>query len=114
MSGTSKPAPAMVWPLADYLAEEMDERGWTCVDVARRMPGEYSSNIGVINVVLACCQKEFIVSKDLAKRIATAFDVSPQYILKLHQVWTENPAARQPFECPNHLLDGLEFPEPAA
>ena len=109
--------PAMVWPLADCLAEEMEERGWTCVDLAMRMPGDYASNIGVINVILAISSTggpdTFTLGDDVAEGLALAFGVSPQLINGLHKSWVDNPQARQPFNCPEHLFAGIEFPESA-
>lgn len=102
--------PAMVWPLASFLAEEMDARGWTCVDVAERMPGEYAINIGIINLMLAVQDDRLLLTEGCAEALATAFGSSADYFIKLDRSWRENPAVRQPFECPEHLLDGLVFP----
>ena len=35
--------PVEVFPLAEYLVDEMRERGWRTSDVALRMPGEYGA-----------------------------------------------------------------------
>lgn len=111
MVAPSNIGPVEVWPLASHLADEMDARGWTCVDVARRMPGDYRRNIAFINLVMAVQDPKILLPKDQAADIAAAFNVSPQYISRLHDAWLRWPNARQSFECPEHLLDGLLFPD---
>lgn len=100
-----------VWPLASYLAEEMQARDWTCVDVAQRMGGDYRMDIGVINFFLVVPPEKLVVDLKLIAALAQAFGMSPGYLHNLHQFWIDNPLGRQPFECPEELLDGLIFPE---
>lgn len=99
-----------VWPLAAFLAEEMQTRKWTCVDVAQRMGGQYDLDVGVINFVLAIEPEKMKVDFDLIRRLALAFDVTPSFLHGLHQQWVDNPDGREPFECPDELFDGLVFP----
>jgi len=101
--------PAEVFPLAQFMAEEMDERGWTAVDVAKRMGGDYGKNIGIVNLVL-CVHRDSMRLDDCIDDLALAFDVSAEMFRKLHQTWLDNPSARLPFECPEHLLGGFIFP----
>lgn len=101
--------PLEVYPLAQLIAEEMQERDWTAVDVAKRMVGDYGMNIGIVNLVL-CVHRDDMRLDDCIDNLALAFDVSAEMFRSLHQKWLDNPNARQPFECPEHLLDGLVFP----
>lgn len=111
MVSPSSIGPASVWPLASYLAEIMQARSWTCVDVAHRMPGDYRRNIVFINLVMAVQNPQILLTAKHAAVIASAFGVSPQYISRLHDEWLRWPNARQSFECPDHLLDGILIPD---
>lgn len=110
MSTIEKLGPAEVFSLAEMLADEMEARGWTCVDVARRMPGDYAINVLIINFTLAITDEKLLLSDDTAEAFATAFGVSAEYIKNIHQMWGRWPDRRSPFECPEHLLDGMIFP----
>jgi hypothetical protein len=103
-------SPLMVWPLASYLAEEMEERGWRATHVAARMNGQYSKNIIVVNLLLAVQRDDMIIDNETIQNIAHAFGVSAQMLSQLHEEWLRWPAARQEFECPEHILDGVIFP----
>lgn len=106
-----KIGPVAVWPLASYLAEEMVARQWKATDVATRMHGDYGRNIIVLNLVLAVQDDKMILDRDLLQNIARAFDVSPEFFSNLHETWLRWPSARQPFECPESILDGLLIPD---
>jgi len=104
-------SPASVWPLASHLIDEMDHRGWTAVDVAARMPGEYTRNVALVNVLLAVQTDKMIIDRSVTEPIAVAFDVSWQFFQNLHDAWKNHPEAREPFQCPEHVLTGMLFPE---
>ena len=98
-------------PLASFLAEEMEVRGWTAVDVAIRMPGDYGINVGMVNLLLAVQDEKMIVSEAFAGSLAAAFGVDANLFLNLHRQWLcAPPEAREGFECPEHLLDGILIP----
>jgi plasmid maintenance system antidote protein VapI len=99
-----------VWPLATYLAEEMQARGWTDKDVAKRIPGDYTHNLLFVGLTLTIQDEKMILTDQSAKVLADAFGTSPEYIKNLHKSWLENPAGRQPFECPEELLTEWVFP----
>lgn len=99
----------MVFCLAEIIAGEMQARGFTAVDVAARMPGKYATNVGVVNLILAV-QSESMLLGDVCERLAVAFGVSSEFFKSIHKTWMDNPGARQAFECPENLFDGLVFP----
>jgi hypothetical protein len=101
--------PAEVFPLAEYLADEMQARGWTAVDVARRMPGDYAINIGVVNLTLAIQDDGLLFDGVSLQGLAAAFDVDPAFFANLHAVWLRYPNARAEFKCPEELLTGMIF-----
>lgn len=110
MSEVEQPGPVQVFSLAEHLADEMQARGWTCVDVARRMPGDYAVNVGIINFTLAITEEKITLCDETAEALAAAFDVSAESLKTIHQMWDQWPDRRSPFECPEHLLDGFTFP----
>ena len=102
--------PAEVFCLGEFLADEMQARGWTSYDVAKRMPGDYRKNLLIVAFTLSLQDENLLLSKDVAALLAGAFEVSPDYIENLHRAWLENPEGRQPFECPENLLPEIVMP----
>lgn len=102
--------PVSVWPLASYLADEMESRGWTCVDVALRMPGGYAENVCMINLLMAVQDSRMIMHEEIFDGLSEAFGISAIYFQKLHSQWLRWPDAREPFKCPEHLLEGILIP----
>lgn len=111
MMATVDHVSAEVFPLAEYLADEMQARGWTAVDVAHRMPGDYAINIGVVNLTLAVQDDKLLLSEETARDLAAAFDVDPTFFANLHAAWLRYPNARTEFKCPEELLTGMIFSE---
>ena len=99
-----------VHSLASFVADEMVARSWTCVDVARKMPGEYGQNVAEINFFLAIDPSEILVDDHLINSLSAAFGLSTTFFRNLHQKWVDHPDVREPFDCPEELLDGLTFP----
>jgi hypothetical protein len=114
MMETNDHVPAEVFSLAEYLANEMQVRGWTAIDVARRMPGDYAMNICVVNLTLAVQDDSLLLDDVSLHGLATAFNVDPTFFANLHATWLNNPNARAEFKCPEELLTGMIFPEPSS
>jgi hypothetical protein len=102
-------APAEVWPMASFIADEMRHRMWTAVDLAKRMPGDYEKNIVLVNLVLAVQSDGMIIDRAVTEPISKAFGVSPEFFESLHETWLRWPDRRNDWSCPEHLLDGLLF-----
>jgi hypothetical protein len=101
--------PAQVFPLAQYLAEEMDERGWTAGDVGIRMGGktleEHGKNILVVDLLLAVTNDDrLVISPELYRELEAAFGVSEGFFERLDEGWRKYPERRVTFETPEHLF----------
>lgn len=103
--------PASVWPLASYLADEMEARQWTAVDVASRMAGDYPRNIILVNLILSIQHDNMIIEDEVFDNLGSAFGLTATMLKNLHRYWIDCPKSREPFKCPEHLLDGLVFPD---
>lgn len=90
-------------PLAYFLAEEMDARGWTSVDVALRMAGDYSVNIFAFELGMSV-HEDGLLWGDLLDQVAAAFDLSSEMLTVLDKQWRNNPKGRVAFLCPERLL----------
>lgn len=101
-------APAEVFCLAEYLAEEMLERGWTAADVAARMgTGEsVAHDTLVVDLLLAVQRDGLLIGEDTFSGLARAFGVSEQLFRNIDAVWRKWPDRRSPFKCPEELLSG--------
>lgn len=70
------------FPPSEYLIETLDERGWTGTDLAERA----HLHIRVIEEVL---YRGRPITQDLADRLATALDTSPELWLNLQHAYDE-------------------------
>lgn len=102
----SERIPAEVFSLAEFLADEMLERGWTTLDVAVRMGGtvdEMARNQLVVGLILSVQDDKLLLSDENFNDLARAFDVSADYFRNLDAGWRKHPDRRVPFE-PSHRL----------
>lgn len=106
---------AEAWPLAFYLAEEMDARGWTTLDVATRMGGkDIGRDVLIVGLLLAVHRDGLLFGDDVFAGLARAFDLSEEFLRNLDAAWRKAPPeTRQKFEAPDHLFEGIEFPSPS-
>lgn len=104
--------PAEVFPLAEYLVEEMQERGWKTGDVALRMPGEYGLNLFSLEMMIAVNDDDMLVIDDRTfAGLAAALDVSEAMLRNLHATWKQWPDRRSKFEAPEDVFtDGTVPP----
>ena len=107
--------PVEVWPLAYFLAEEMDARGWTAVDVAARMGGtseqEVFRNAVIVDLILAVQKDGCLIGDKTFNQLSRAFGVSAQYFRNLDVMWRKWPDRRVQFTVPEHLLAAGTFYE---
>lgn len=106
---SDEPEPVEVFCLGSYLAEEMEERGWTSTDVGMRMGGgtadEHSINILTVDLILCCSIKEnMVTAPDTYRALERAFGVSDGFFERLDSGWHKYPDRRAPFEVPDFLL----------
>ena len=79
--------PAEAFPLSDFLQEEMDERGWTLEDVVIRMGGNYEKDFLTLLLVMNIHEKNVFLGETSAKSLGKAFDMDPEYFLKIDETW---------------------------
>lgn len=102
--------PVEVFCLASYLAEEMEARGWTSVDVGLRMGADDSSaddlgkNILVVDLLLAVQDDKLVIKPDLYRQLERAFGVSEGFFERLDAPWHKYPDRRAPFAAPDYLF----------
>lgn len=103
-------APAEVFPLAEYLVDEMQERGWKTGDVAIRMPGDYGTNLFCLELMLAVDDDALVINDEIFAGLADVFDVSETMLRNLHQTWRQWPDRRSKFEAPESIYTGGTTP----
>lgn len=106
--------PAEVFPLAQFIGDEMEARGWDASDVAFRMgwrdADEYGRFILYVELVLAIHDGPLLIDDDLFSRLAKAFGVSESFFRNLHETWTKYPDRRVAYEAPDVLFVPETFP----
>jgi hypothetical protein len=101
--------PVEVYCLASFLAEEMEARGWTSVDVGVRMCADDSSdldiskNILVVDLLLAVQDDRLVISPETYRQLERAFSVSDGFFERLDAPWHKYPDRRAPFHAPDFL-----------
>jgi hypothetical protein len=97
--------PAEVFPLAEYLADEMTARGWQTEDVAARMDGqEFIKDLLCLDILMCVHDDQMLIGDELFGGLAHAFDVNEDYLRNLDRTWRENPDKRVPFKPPESLF----------
>lgn len=103
----SERIPAEVWPLASFLVEEMEARGWKTDDVAVRMGGttveEVSRDLLCLDLLL-CVQDDKLLLGDMPAKLAKAFDTSEDLWTNLDAYWRKYPERRADFDCPESIF----------
>lgn len=99
--------PAEVFSVAEYIADELEARGWTTRDLAARMSDRIAPDVRLLalDLLLACGSEPNVIIDDADLcEFATAFDVSPDMFRHIYKTWKENPERQSKFECPDYLL----------
>ncbi len=102
--------PAEVFPLAEYLVEEMQERGWKTGDLALRMPGEYGLNLFCLEVMLAVSDDRLLIDDSTFAGLSAALDVSEEMLRNLDEAWRQWPDRRSEFAAPEEIFTGGTAP----
>lgn len=99
-------APAEVFPLAEFLADEMLARGWQTQDVVARFStkGKFARDLISLNLLMCVQNDGLLVGNRLFAGLSTAFEVSEEYLRAVDRIWRENPTNRTTWECPENLL----------
>jgi len=113
--------PAEVFPLAEYLCEEMIERGWTTDDVAVRMLTTRGAGMDafIVAAVLSVHKDSLVIDDETFDGLARAFGVSGELFRNLDAAWRRWPAKRSPFSAPDSVFgpvvsNGLDAARKAA
>lgn len=104
---------AEAFPLAEFLVDEMNERGWKSADVAARMGNArgYGMDAFCFELVLANDDDKCFIDDETFAGMARAFDVSEVLLRKLDEIWRSNPNRRVAFEAPAELFNAGSSPE---
>lgn len=97
---------AEVFCLAEYLADEMQARGWKTEDVAVRMRTASGSalDLFMLDIIMCVPDEKLIIPEDVFDGLARAFDVNAEFLRNLHRTWLAHPDKRSPFEVPDDLF----------
>lgn len=104
--------PAEVFSLAEYLADEMRERGWKTSDVAARMGNErgYDMDAFIFELVLAGGSDEATIDDETFAGMAQAFEVSEDLLRNIDTSWRQFPDRRSAYEAPDDMFNAGSFP----
>jgi len=82
------------YTLADFLQEEMDERGWTVRDVAMRMGGITEHEIVIdwctVDLAMHVHDTNLLLDAETAEKLGRAFSVPPEFLVNLDASWRKS------------------------
>lgn len=98
--------PAEVFCMQEYLAEEMQTRGWKTEDVAVRMGTHRGAamDLFLFDIIMCVPDEKLIIDDEMFTAFGRAFGVDPQFLKNLHAVWLAHPGKRAPFNVPDSLF----------
>jgi len=79
--------PAEVFPPSEYIEEEMNARGWSVEDLARRMGGNYGVTVLSLQLLFAVQDTHLMLGEKTAKGLARAFGTSEALWTNLDAQW---------------------------
>lgn len=71
----------------NFIAEELDARGWSTTDLAARMGGDPAIDRLTVDMLIAVEDRKMVLDEKTAFGLARAFDVSPQFFVNLDRLW---------------------------
>lgn len=100
--------PVEVWPLASFLCDEMEARGWQTQDVAVRMGGKTSDDMAhdllELDLIMCVQDDKLTIGDETFLKLSQAFGVSAECFKNLDAKWREWPDRREPFEPPDSIF----------
>jgi hypothetical protein len=70
-----------------YILEEMAARGWSSIELAQAMPGDFQTNHAAVHIYLILGPKKPNMRIGDATDYAAAFGVLPELFLNLERAW---------------------------
>lgn len=83
------PEPAEVFPVWVTVREEMDARGWSNHDVARRMGGDFNLNLATLSFLFWADDPDLYLGEETAAQLEVAFGIAKENWLRLDAAWRE-------------------------
>ncbi|QPQ55610.1 hypothetical protein IC614_03130 [Allosphingosinicella flava] len=78
---------------SEYIADELDARGWSTLDLARRMPGDVQTNLLAVDLYLTVGpENRDLRLGDCAASIGDALGVSAAFFNNLEAAWLDTPS----------------------
>jgi hypothetical protein len=104
--------PASVWPLASFVCEEMQARGWNTDDVAMRMGSatdeEFGTDLLAFGFLMSVQDDGLLIGDEMFRKLSLAFGASEDYFRNLDSAWRNAPPdRREPFDCPDEIYGPL-------
>lgn len=79
--------PAETFSPGEFIKDELNERGWSTFELAKRMSGDVALNSCNIGLLIHAPDKAMILDKDTSARLGRAFGVSADFFRNLDCAW---------------------------
>ena len=89
IQGQGMRIPAEVFPPGEFIADELEARGWTTRDLAERMGGDADMNQLVVDMLVLVPVKGMLLGTATARQLAAAFGTPAEFWVALDRSWQE-------------------------
>jgi len=86
--------PAEAFHPSEFIKDELEARGWTMSDLARRMTGDYGINYVALDFYLGIGAETPGLRLGDATDICRAFGVDEKYLANLERAWLDHPSTK--------------------
>lgn len=92
----SQSASPISFHVGEFLKDEMDARGWTAEDVARRMGGDDPRvDLLCVELTIHVDDPGLLLDETTSEKLGRAFGVSPKFFSRLDQAYRQHAAERR-------------------
>lgn len=85
--------PAEVFHPSVFIQDEMDARGWTRDELARRMGGDFAVTRLSLDLYFSVHSRNLRMGEESISSFAKAFGGSEDYFVNLEKAWIEHPSS---------------------
>ena len=96
--------PAEVFHPSEFIQDEMYARGWTRLDLAKKMTGNLLENMIALDLYFVVHARGLRMGNYVIADLALAFSVSEDFLRNLERMWISHPSSAVEMIAPSVRL----------
>lgn len=97
-----------VFPVGEFIRDELDERGMFIDDLAKAMDGDFEHNYCTLELLIHAPIKGATLDQETAEKLAKVFETSPEFWLNLDKTWRTTMIELRPDTVPDAQKGDLD------